>query len=85
LTALELVEQPARAAVYADAGESGLNANRPGLQRLLADIRQGGLRCVIVCDVARLARNTTVMETILNELRAAGVELVTVDAEKRHA
>ncbi len=82
---LELVEQPAPPAVYADAGKSGLDANRPGLQRLLADIRQGSLRCVVVGDIARLARNTTLLETILGELRAAGVELVTVEEGKRHA
>ena len=75
--ALELVEAPAHAAVYADANTSGLDADRPALRRLLADVRRGGVRCVIVRDLARLARNVTLLETILGEFRAADVELVT--------
>ncbi|MFN3485908.1 MAG: recombinase family protein [Planctomycetota bacterium] len=72
--ALEL--PPARAAVYADPGTSGLDADRPGLRRLLADVRRRRLRRVIVHDFARLARSAGLLETILGELRAAHVELV---------
>ena len=75
--ALELLGTPARAAVYADPGRSGLDADRPGLRRLLADARRGGLRRVVVRDLARLARSAALLETILGELRTAGVELVT--------
>lgn len=74
--ALELIEPPARAAVYADPGTSGLDADRPGLRRLLADVRRRRLRRVIVHDFARLARSAGLLETILGELRAARVELV---------
>ncbi len=75
--ALDLLEFPARAAVYADAAESGLDADRPALRRLLADARRGCLRCAVVRDLARLARSAALLETILDELRTAGVELVT--------
>ncbi len=83
--ALELVSDPARAVVYADPRQSGLNADRPALRRLLADARRGGLRRVVVGDVARLARSAALLETILRELRAASVELLTVEGAEHHA
>lgn len=72
-------------AVYADAGRSGLDAGRPALRRLLADARRGGLRRAVVRDLARLARSAALLDTILRELRAAGVELLTVEGAGRHA
>lgn len=83
--ALELLGTPARAAVYADARRSGLDADRPGLLRLLADIRRGGLRRLVVRDLTRLARSAALLETILRELRAGGVELLTAEGAERHA
>lgn len=83
--ALDLVEFPGRAAVYADPEKSGLEADRPGLRRLLADARRGGLRRVVVRDLPRLARSAALLETILGALRAAGVELLTLEEAERHA
>jgi DNA invertase Pin-like site-specific DNA recombinase len=83
--ALEVLGTPARAAVYSDPGRSGLDADRPGLRRLLADVRRGDLRRVVVRDLTRLARSAALLETILRELRAAGVELLTVEGAERHA
>ena len=64
--------------IYTDAGRSGLDIHRPGLQRLRADVRRGRLRRVLVQDVARLTRNVAFLATLLDELRAAGVELVVI-------
>jgi DNA invertase Pin-like site-specific DNA recombinase len=83
--ALELAGSPAGAAVYADPARSGLDPDRPGLRRLLAEVRRGGLRCVVVRDLARLARSAALLETILDELRAAGVELLSLEGAERHA
>lgn len=83
--ALALVQPPGGAAVYADPATSGLDAGRPGLRRLLADVRRGSLRRVAVRDLTRLARSAALLETILRELRAAGVELLTVEGAERHA
>lgn len=77
--ALGLIEDPAGALVYADARRSGLYPDRPALRRLLADVRRGGVRRVVVRDLARLARSATLLESILRELRAAGVELLTAE------
>jgi DNA invertase Pin-like site-specific DNA recombinase len=82
---LEVLGTPAGATVYADARRSGLDAERPGLRRLMADARRGGLRRLVVRDLARLARNATRLEMILRELRAAGVELLTLEGAERHA
>jgi len=83
--ALGLVEDAGAAAVYADARSSGLDADRPALRRLVADIRRGRLRRVVVRDLTRLARSATLLQTILGELRAAGVELVTIGEGNRDA
>jgi len=83
--ALGLVEDAGSAAVYADARRSGLDADRPALRGLLADIRRGHLGRVVVRDLARLARSATLLQTIIGELRAAGVELVTIGEGNRDA
>jgi DNA invertase Pin-like site-specific DNA recombinase len=47
----ELVE------IYCDDGFSGTNQNRPALQRMFKDIRQGHINVVLIKDLSRLGRN----------------------------
>jgi site-specific DNA recombinase len=42
---------------YDDGGSTGGNTDRPGLQRLLADIEAGKIDCVVVYKVDRLSRS----------------------------
>ena len=42
---------------YVDDGYSGTNYNRPGFQKLLADIENGEIAAVITKDLSRLGRN----------------------------
>ena len=42
---------------YCDDGYSGTNFQRPGIQRLLEDVRSEKLYCVIVKDFSRLGRD----------------------------
>ncbi len=44
--------------VYEDCGFTGRNTNRPAFQKMLADIEQGLIECVIVKDHSRLGRNS---------------------------
>jgi len=43
--------------VYEDTGFSGADLNRPELQRLIRDIRQGEIDIVLVYKIDRLSRN----------------------------
>ena len=42
---------------YSDGGFTGANIDRPGLQKLMADIERGGIDCVVVYKVDRLSRS----------------------------
>ena len=43
--------------VYVDDGYTGTDFNRPGFQKLLEDMREGKITCVLVKDLSRLGRN----------------------------
>jgi len=63
---------------YDDNGFSGMKMNRPAFQRLLADIEQGLIDCVVVSDVGRLIRPKNIEEhyDVLNMFQKYGVEFV---------
>lgn len=63
---------------YDDLG-SGLSLDRPGLQRLLADVDAGRVDAVVVADVARLSREPENFDRLLARLTRAGVQVVTPD------
>lgn len=42
---------------YIDNGETGMNYNRPAFQRLIQDIYNGKINCVVVKDLSRFGRN----------------------------
>ena len=69
----ELVE------VYRDDGFSGTNQNRPALQSMLADVRNGRINTILIKDLSRLGRNYlevgTLQEVFLPE---HGCELISL-------
>jgi DNA invertase Pin-like site-specific DNA recombinase len=63
-------------AEYVDVG-SGLNADRPGLQRLLADLRaREDVAFVITADHARIARSLLVYAEVTAAIEHAGARLM---------
>ncbi len=43
---------------YIDDGYTGLNTNRPNFQRMIQDIENGNINCIITKDLSRLSRNS---------------------------
>ena len=64
--------------VYEDAGISGGTLERPGLQRLLADIDAGLVEQIVVYKVDRLTRCLADFAKLVERLEAAGAVFVSV-------
>jgi DNA invertase Pin-like site-specific DNA recombinase len=63
---------------YADKGISGAKAQRPALERLMADCRRGQLDVVVVWKFDRYARSLAHLVSALEEFRALNVAFVSV-------
>ena len=66
---------------YDDGGCSGVNMERPALQRLLADIQDGKIDCVVVQDVDRLTRSLPDLARIMSVFEEHDVSLVSATQE----
>jgi DNA invertase Pin-like site-specific DNA recombinase len=64
-------------AEYLDTGRGVGLERRPELQRMLDEIRGGGIDCVIAADFARLTRNLADTRLIADTIEQAGARLVT--------
>lgn len=53
--------------IYIDDGYTGTNFNRPGFQRMIEDIENKNVQCVIVKDLSRLGRNMPKVSEYINE------------------
>ena len=65
--------------LIADTGESGMNMNRPGLQRMLSLIAGGNVKYVLVTSFDRLTRSHEDFARLLERLDLHGVALVSID------
>lgn len=63
--------------IYIDRGFSGLNTNRPSLQRLLSDAKDRAFEEVMVTGAHKLTRKTLDLIAMLDELRARGISVST--------
>lgn len=61
---------------YIDVGESGSKDHRPGLDGLMEDTRKRRIDGILVWKLDRLARSLKSLLTMLDELRALGVQFV---------
>src|SRR5215831_14141348 len=63
---------------YDDGGFTGGNMERPGLQRLLADIEAGRIDCVVVYKVDRLSRSLLDFARMMETFETHKVSFVSV-------
>lgn len=63
---------------YDDGGYTGANADRPALQKLITDIRDGKINCVIVYKVDRLSRSLLDFVQLLELFEKHNVVFVSV-------
>ena len=54
---------------YVDDGWSGTNYDRPGFQRMIDDIEDGKINCVVTKDLSRLGRNYILTGQLLSQQR----------------
>lgn len=64
--------------MYDDGGFTGANMDRPALQKLLQDVRDGFVDCVMVYKVDRLTRSLLDFSRIIDVLDKHGVTFVSV-------
>lgn len=66
--------------IYQDDGESGLDFDRPGFRKMMNDIHDGTINCVIVKDVSRIGRDyIDVGKLLLQDFPQMGVRFVSVN------
>ncbi len=63
---------------YDDGGYTGANTERPALQKLLADIKEGRINCVVVYKVDRLSRSLLDFSQLLEFFDQNNVTFVSV-------
>ena len=66
---------------YVDAGESGVKASRPALDRMLADARAGRVDVVVAVRLDRLGRTVRGVVELAAELDTLGIGLVLTDQQ----
>ena len=64
--------------MYDDGGYTGGNLDRPAMQRLMSDIDDGKIDCVVVYKVDRLSRSLMDFSRIMEKFDARGVAFVSV-------
>lgn len=65
---------------YVDDGFSGTNYDRPDFQRMMRDVENGVINCVITKDLSRLGRNSGKTTTLLEEIfPSKGVRYIAVN------
>ncbi|MNW42799.1 hypothetical protein D3C74_199820 [compost metagenome] len=63
--------------VYSDRGYSGNGFNRPELQRLFSDMKEGKFQAIVVTQLDRLSRNCRDILTLIdNELEPRKIKLL---------
>jgi DNA invertase Pin-like site-specific DNA recombinase len=64
--------------LYRDNGQNGLTLDRPGLNALMGDIRDGRVDAVMTADLSRIARNAALFGDWLEFIESQGVGFISV-------
>ncbi len=66
--------------IYKEKGVSGTLANRPALAEMMVDLEGNGhgVKTVLVEKLDRIARDLMIQETIIQDFKESGVELISV-------
>lgn len=65
---------------FCDDGFSGTNMERPGMQEMLKQLKEGQIGCILVKDMSRFARNHIEMGTYLDEIFPfLGVDFIAIN------
>lgn len=64
--------------VFRDKGYSGKNTERPDFQEMMAIVRSGGVRRIIVYRLDRISRSVLDFANVISELQRYGVEFVSI-------
>lgn len=64
--------------VFRDKGYSGKNTERPDFQEMMATVRNGGVRRIIVYRLDRISRSVLDFANVISELQKYGVEFVSI-------
>jgi len=64
--------------VFRDKGYSGKNTERPDFQEMMAAVRSGGIRRIIVYRLDRISRSVLDFANVISELQKYGVEFVSI-------
>jgi len=64
--------------VFRDKGYSGKNTERPDFQEMMAAVRGGGVRRIIVYRLDRISRSVLDFANVISELQKYGVEFVSI-------
>lgn len=62
---------------YIDYGASGMDTDRPGLAGMMHDLSRGGADFVITADLARLARDERLSESLQDQIARTDTTLLT--------
>jgi len=65
--------------IYTDIGYSGNDFERPALRKMMIDIEDGKIDCVIIESFSRLGRDMVATMQIANRIREGGIFLVIAD------
>lgn len=64
--------------LYTDENFSGAKVSRPGLDRMMAAVKSGLVKCVVVYSFSRFARSTTHLLTALEEMKKHETDFISI-------